>query len=221
MGYGVTRFQVGDLVYGMPRFPRAAGGYSEYVAAPSRQFARAPEGISAFQAAALPLAALTAWQCLVDTAQVKEGETVLVHGASGGVGHLAVQIAEARGALVVASRHRRDRDALAVRGVDVALDLVGGADTEALLATLREGGLLLAVADGADESVKAQAQRRGVHVKEPLVEPDGHGLEEITKLVESGRLSVNVEEVFSLEQAARAHHALERGGRKGKLVLSL
>jgi NADPH:quinone reductase-like Zn-dependent oxidoreductase len=221
MGYGVTRFQVGDLVYGMPRFPRSAGGYAEYVTAPSRQLARVPEGTSPNEAAALPLAALTAWQCLVDTAQINTGETVLVHGAAGGVGHLAVQIAEARGANVVAGRHRGDRDALAARDVDVALDLVGGADTEALLGTLREGGLLLAVADGANESVKAQALRRGVRVVEPLVEPDGRGLDEISTLVASRRLRVNVEEVFPLEQAARAHEALERGGRKGKLVLSI
>jgi NADPH:quinone reductase-like Zn-dependent oxidoreductase len=205
----------------MPRFPRSAGGYSEFVAAPSRQLARAPVGISPFEAAALPLAALTAWQCLVDAAKLKEGQTVLVHGASGGVGRLAVQIAEARGARVIASRHRRDRDALSARGVDVALDLVGGADTEALLATVRDGGILAAVADGADESVKAQAIPRGVHVMEPLVEPDGHGLEEITNLVESGRLKVDIEEVFPLEQAARAHDVLEQGGRKGKLVLRL
>jgi NADPH:quinone reductase-like Zn-dependent oxidoreductase len=218
-GYGVTRFEVGDVVFGMPRFPRSAGGYAEYVTAPSRQFARVPEGTSPVEAAALPLAALTAWQCLVDAAQIKNGETVLVHGASGGVGHLAVQIAKSRGASVVAGKNRADRDALAARNVDVALDLVGGGDTEALLATLREGGILLAVAGGADERLKAQAIRRGVRVVEPLVEPDGHGLEEISTLVESGRLRVNVEEVFPLEQAARAHEALERGGRKGKLVL--
>ncbi len=219
IGYGVTRFQVGDVVYGMPRFPRSGGCYAEYVTAPSRQFAPVPEGISPVEAAALPLAALTAWQCLVDSAQIKSGETVLVHGAAGGVGHLAVQIAESRGARVIAGNHRGDRDALAARNVDVALDLVGGGETEALLATLREGGILLAVADGADERLKAQAIGRGVRLVEPLVEPDGCGLEAISTLVESGRLKVNVEEVYPLEQAARAHEALERGGRKGKLVL--
>ncbi len=146
---------------------------------------------------------------------------MLVHGASGGVGHLAVQIAEARGARVIASRHRGDRETLEARDADVALDLVGGADTGALLATLREGGILLAVADGADESVKSDARRRGVRVIEPLVEPDGHGLDEISKLVEAGGLRVDVEDVFPLEQAARAHEALERGGRKGKLVLEV
>lgn len=218
MGYGVTRFQAGDVVFGMPRFPCSAGGYAEYITAPSRQLARVPEGISPTDAAALPLAALTAWQCLVDTAEVKAGETVLVQGAAGGVGHLAVQIAEARGAYVIAGR-RGDRDALAARDVDVALDLVGGAGTEMLLATLREGGMLLAVADGADDGVKAAAVRRGIRVVEPLVEPDGCGLDAIAELVASRRLKVNVEDVFPLEHAERAHAALERGGRTGKLVL--
>jgi NADPH:quinone reductase-like Zn-dependent oxidoreductase len=221
IGYGVTRFQVGDMVYGMPRFPRAAGGYSEFIAAPSRQLARVPVGISPVEAAALPLAALTAWQCLVDVAKIQSGQTVVVHGAAGGVGHLAVQIAESRGGRVVAGRHRADRTALDARDMDIALDLVGGPDTEALLATLREGGILLAVADGADDRVRAEADRRGVRVVEPLVEPDGHGLDEITHLVEAGGLKVKVAEVFPLDQAAHAHAALERGGRHGKLVLSI
>ena len=221
MGYGVTRFDVGDVVYGMLRFPRAAGAYAEYVTAPSRQFAKSPVNITPAESAALPLAALTAWQCLVDAAQVSEGQTVLVHGASGGVGHLAVQIANARGARVRATSGRADRDALATRGADVALDLVGGEDTRALLDTLRAGGLLLAVADGAGEEVKAEAKRRGIRLAEPLVEPDGIALEEIAGLVDSGQLKVRVYEVLPLERAAAAHERLERGGVKGKIVLEV
>src|ERR671930_257291 len=93
VGRGVTRFAPGDEVLGMPWFPRQAGAYAEYVTAPSRQFARKPDGMSFECAAALPLASLTAWQALVQTAQVGAGQAVLVHGASGGVGHLAVQVA--------------------------------------------------------------------------------------------------------------------------------
>jgi NADPH:quinone reductase-like Zn-dependent oxidoreductase len=221
MGYGVTRFDVGDVVYGMPRFPRAGGAYAEYVTAPSRQFAKSPANITPAEAAALPLAALTAWQCLVDAAHVSEGQTVLVHGASGGVGHLAVQIANARGARVRATSGRADRGALATRDADVVLDLVGGEDTRALLDTLRAGGLLLAVADGADEQVKTEAKRRGLRLAEPLVEPDGHALEEIAGLVDSGRLEVRVYEVLPLERAAAAHERLERGGVRGKIVLEV
>lgn len=220
MGYGVTRFKEGDMVYGMPRFPRAAGAYAEYVAAPSRQFAGIPDGISPTEAAALPLAALTAWQCLVDTAQIRGGQTVLVHGAGGGVGHLAVQIATALGARVLTTG-RNDRDALQAQDVDVALDLVGGGDTRKLVASIRDGGLLLAVADGADGEVKTEAKRRGVRVEEPLVEPDGHALEEIAKLVGSGALKVMIEETFPLERAVAAHERLERGGVRGKLVLEV
>jgi NADPH:quinone reductase-like Zn-dependent oxidoreductase len=220
MGYGVTRLKEGDMVYGMPRFPRAAGAYAEYVAAPSRQFARMPERMSPVEAAALPLAALTAWQCLVDAAQIRKGQTVLVHGAGGGVGHLAVQIAQALGARVLATG-RLDREALDERGADVALDLVGGADTRVLVASVRPDGLLLAVADAADGAVNAEAKRRGVRVQEPLVEPDGHALEEIAKLVGSGALKVTVAETFPLERARAAHERLERGGVRGKLVLEV
>jgi NADPH:quinone reductase-like Zn-dependent oxidoreductase len=221
MGYGVTRFKVGDLVFGMPRFPRAAGAYAEYVTAPSRQLARVPDGISPVLAASLPLAWLTAWQCLVETAQIQVGQTLLIHGAAGGVGQLAAQIAKARGARVIATTGFNDRDALQTRDADVTMDLVGGADTRELVDTIREGGLLLAVADGADDAVKAEAMRRGVRVEEPLVEPDGHPLEAAAEMLEAGTLKLNVQETFPLEKADAAHERHERGGVKGKLVLEV
>jgi NADPH:quinone reductase-like Zn-dependent oxidoreductase len=221
VGYGVTRFALGDLVFGMPWFPRAARGYAEFVTAPSRQLARVPDGISAIKAAALPLAGLTAMQCLIDTANLLDGQTVLIHGAGGGVGHLADQIARRHGAHVVATTGRDDRDALRTRDADVALDLVGGQDTLALIATLREGGVLLAVSDGADDTVKAEAKRRHVRVEEPLVEPDGHWLDLLGDAMSGGSIKVRVQEVFPLEQAAAAHERLERGGVRGKLVLEV
>jgi NADPH:quinone reductase-like Zn-dependent oxidoreductase len=220
MGYGVTRFVVGDLVFGMPRFPRAAGAYAEYVTAPSRQFARVPKATSPTEAAALPLAFLTAWQCLIETAQIRDGQTVLIHGAGGGVGHLAVQIAKAHGARVIATTGRNDREALQAREVDVALDLVGD-DIQLLLDTLRSGGLLLEVAGDSSDELKARAKKRSVRVLEPLVEPDGHALELATDLIKAGDLKVTVAETFPLERAAAAHERLERGGVRGKLVLEV
>src|SRR5204862_501548 len=101
VGHGVMLFSPGDEVFGMPRFPYPAGAYAEYVTAPTRHFARRPAGLDHIHAAALPLAALTAWQALVDVADVRPGQRVLVHAAAGGVGHLAVQIAKARGAHVI------------------------------------------------------------------------------------------------------------------------
>ncbi|HEX6461064.1 MAG TPA: NADP-dependent oxidoreductase [Thermoleophilaceae bacterium] len=217
-GYGVTTFAPGDRVFGMPWFPRVAGAYSEFVAAPSRQFARMPEGMAFEEAAALPLASLTAWQALVDTANVAAGTSVLVHGASGGVGHLAVQIAEARGASVIATGRAapvQDVD----REVDVVLDLVGGEETRATLGAIRDGGLLVAIATGSDDETKADADKRAIRVADLLVEPDGHALGEIAALVNEGRLKVRLARTFPLEEAARAHESLEAGGVHGKIVL--
>jgi NADPH:quinone reductase-like Zn-dependent oxidoreductase len=238
-GFGVTTFAPGDRVFGMPWFPREAGAYAEFVTAPSRQFAHLPDGLSFTEAAALPLASLTAWQALVDTARVEAGTSVLIHGASGGVGHLAVQIAKARGAHVIATGRALNHDFLrslgadecvdreavpiqdAADGVDVLLDLVGRDETLAELDSIRDGGLLLAIPNGASDEARAEADRRAIRVAELLVEPDGHGLGEIAALVEGGRLNVTLERTFPLEEAAQAHELLESGGHRGKLVLTV
>ncbi len=122
VGFGVTRFAPGDRVFGMPRFPREAAAYSEYVTSPSRQLARIPENVSDIEAAALPLAGLTAWQALVETADVQPGQRVLILAAAGGVGHLAVQIAKARGAYVLGTARAAKHAFLRELGVDEAID---------------------------------------------------------------------------------------------------
>jgi NADPH:quinone reductase-like Zn-dependent oxidoreductase len=236
MGYGVTRFSPGDRVFGMPWFPRAASAYAEYVTAPSLHFARMPEGIGFEDAAALPLATLTAMQAL-EAAAVGAGTRVLVLAASGGVGHLTVQLAKLRGAHVTAAGSPRNHDFLRELGADevadrtsvpveqfaadadVVIDLVGGEATGAALATLREDGVLVAVADGADDATKLEAERRAVSVIEPLVEPNGRALDEVAELVGAERMRVVVDRVFALEEAAAAHEYLEQGSARGKLVL--
>ncbi|HEX8854885.1 MAG TPA: NADP-dependent oxidoreductase [Thermoleophilaceae bacterium] len=235
-GYGVTRIAPGDHVYGMPWFPRAASAYAEYVTAPSRHFARMPEGIGFEEAGAMPLAALTATQAL-DSAAVEEGTRVLVLAASGGVGHLTVQLAKLRDAHVTAAGSPRNLDFLRELGadevvdrttipverfasdIDAVIDLVGGDVTGAALATLREDGVLVAVPDGADDATKLEAERRAVSVIEPLVEPDGRILDEIAAFVAGGRLRVVIDRVFALEEAAAAHEHLETGSVRGKVVL--
>ncbi len=238
LGAGVTRFAVGDEVFGMPWFPREAGAYAEYVTAPSRQFARKPAAMSFEEAGALPLAVLTAWQALVDTAGVESGMRVLVHAAAGGVGHLAVQIAKARGAWVAGTASGAKHDflgsigvdqaidytsedfATAVSDIDVVVDLIGTADYGTRsLATMREGGLLIQVPSGADPGVAEAAEEQGKRVTGILVEPDGHALEQVAALADAGKLSVEVEETFPFVGAARAHERLEQGGATGKLVI--
>jgi NADPH:quinone reductase-like Zn-dependent oxidoreductase len=238
MGFGVTAFEPGDRVFGMPWFPREAAAYAEYVTAPSRQFARMPDGLSFEEAAALPLASLTAWQSLVDTAKIEPGQRVLVNGAAGGVGHIAVQIAKAHGATVIGTGRAANHDFMRALGVDepvnrevvaladaasevdVVIDLVGG-DEAGGVRTLRDGGMLIAVAGDPSDELKEEAAGRGVRVVEPLVEPDGHALGQIAALVEEGLLKVTLERVLPLEQAAEAHELSETGSVRGKLVLTL
>jgi NADPH:quinone reductase-like Zn-dependent oxidoreductase len=239
VGFGVTRFAVGDEVYGMPHFPRQAAAYAEYVTAPSRHFALRPSGVSMEAAAALPLAALTAWQALVDTAHVEAGQRVLVHAAAGGVGHLAVQIAKARGAYVIGTASAAKHAALRelgvdevldytaapfedhVHDVDVVLDLVGDEYGTRSVGTVRAGGLLVAVPGGVSDELAAAAQERGVRVTGILVEPDHAALEEIAALVDAGRLRVLLERTFRLDEAAKAHEHGETGRSFGKIVLTV
>jgi NADPH:quinone reductase-like Zn-dependent oxidoreductase len=239
VGFGVTTLREGDEVYGMPWFPRAAGGYAEYVTAPARQFARKPSNVSHEQAAAVPLAALTAWQALVDTAHVESGQRVLVHAAAGGVGHLAVQFAKHLGAYVIGTSRADNHEWLtklgadevidytavrfeeAVSDVDVVLDMVGDLhDTSTRsLDVLRPGGLLVAVPAGVSPELAAAAEAKDRRVTPFLVEPDGPALAAIGALIDSGEVVVEVEEVFPLEQVAAAHDRGESNRTRGKLVL--
>ncbi len=237
LGLGVTRFAPGDRVFGMPRFPREAAAYAEYVTAPSRQLARIPEGLGDVEAAALPLAGLTAWQALVETAGVGAGTRVLVLAAAGGVGHLAVQIAKARGAYVIGTARAEKHAFLASIGVDEAIDyttgpigtrvpamdvvfdLVGGEAAADALATLRDGGVFVTVTGAADQLRELAA--RNVRVAGLLVEPDRLGMEALAALVTDGALRPHVAATFPLADAGRAHEAGETGRTQGKLVLTV
>jgi len=231
---------VGDEVYGMPWFPRAASAYAEYVTAPSRHFARKPANLSHAEAAALPLAGLTAYQILTALADVQQGQRVLIHAAAGGVGHLAVQFAKALGAHVIgtasAGKHAWLRElgadevidytATAIEDatgdIDVVVDLIGSETTLGQsIKVLRPDGLLVAVPSGTSPELLEAAKQAGVRVAGYLVEPDGHALTEITQLVESGAVRVEVEQVFPWTEAAAAHQAQESGRTRGKLVLEV
>jgi NADPH:quinone reductase-like Zn-dependent oxidoreductase len=236
VGGGVTRFQVGDEVFGMPWFPREAGAYAEYVTAPSRHFEHKPHALSTEEAGALPLAGLTAWQIVVDTIHVQEGDDVLIHGGAGGVGHLAVQIAAARGAKVIATARREQTDFLEGLGaaqvldyrdddfdrrcadLDSIIDFTGGYG-ERSLAVLRPGGTMVLVPSGVDPKVHEQAEKRKQRSTGILVEPDPVGLAGLCDLIERGKLQIEVDEVFDLEQAAEAHRHAEASHGAGKIVL--
>jgi NADPH:quinone reductase-like Zn-dependent oxidoreductase len=228
VGFGVTRFVPGE-----------AAAYAEYVTSPSRQLARVPDALGDVEAGGLPLAGLTAWQALAETADVGPGKRVLILAAAGGVGHLAVQIAKARGAEVLGTARSAKHAFLAelgcdqaidyasesieerARDVDVVLDLVGGDAGAAALPALRDGGLFIAVPSGSGlESLRELAAGR-VRVTGILVEPDRAGLEALAALVDAGALRVHVSGTFPLEEAARAHELGETGRTQGKLVLTV
>ncbi|MGW7023590.1 NADP-dependent oxidoreductase [Streptomyces decoyicus] len=239
VGLGVTLFAPGDKVFGMPRFPHPAGAYAEYVTAPARHFAHLPASLDHIQGAALPLASLTAWQALVDTAQVQPGARVLIHAAAGGVGHLAVQIAKSRGAYVIGTARQAKHDFLrglgadelidytqqdfaeAVRDVDIVLDTISGDYGARSLRTLRPGGTLVSILPLDDTFPAAQAREARVRAGFLLVEPDRAGLQAVAGLVDSGRLRVTVDTVLPLEEAAKAHTLGETGRTTGKIVLTV
>jgi NADPH:quinone reductase-like Zn-dependent oxidoreductase len=236
---GVTRFAVGDRVFGFPRFPHQAGAYAEYLTAPARHFAATPATLDDDHAGALPVAGLTAWQVLVDTARLQAGQRVLIHGAGGGVGHLAVQVAKARGAEVIGTASTAKHDALAalgiddvldyqrerfetvVRDADLVVDLVGGEVPFRSLEVLRPGGLLVYVpSDVLPDGLATAAQARSVRATAILIEPDHAALEQIAALATAGTLQVLLQDRFPLAAAAQAHDLAERTHPLGKIILA-
>ncbi|WP_406505412.1 NADP-dependent oxidoreductase [Streptomyces sp. NBC_00212] len=238
-GPGVGLFQPGDEVFGMPRQPAPAGTYAEYVVSPARHLTIKPPRLSHVEAAALPLAALTAWQALVDTADVRPGQRVLIHAAAGGVGHLAVQIAKARGAHVVGTARAANHDFVrglgadevidytrtdfttAARAIDVVIDTIGGDYGPRSLRTLRPGGIIVSLASPAEAHLAAEARALGLRSTFMITEADQAGMKEIASLAGSGLLRVRIDTVLPLEQAAKAHEIGETGRTTGKIVLTV
>ncbi|MFI0847309.1 NADP-dependent oxidoreductase [Mesorhizobium sp. IMUNJ 23232] len=236
VGDGVTAFKAGDDVFGMPYFPKQAAAYAEYAVAPADQLATKPKALDFDQAGGLPLAGLTAWQALVDAADIKAGHRVLIHAAAGGVGHLAVQIAKAQSAYVIATASTEKLDFVrslgadevidytttdfttAVRDIDIVLEPIGGDHAALSLKTLRPGGIIAALLTPSD-AAKAEIDRSGARFARVGVRPDGTALGELAKLANAGKLKVHVAKAFPLEQAGAAHTFL---GTKpiGKVVLT-
>ncbi|MGI5336458.1 NADP-dependent oxidoreductase [Streptomyces sp. CA-181903] len=239
VGIGVTVHKPGDEVFGMPRHPLPAGTYAEYVTAPARQLVRKPAALSHEEAAALPLAAVTAWQALVDVARVRPGQRVLIHAAAGGVGHLAVQIAKARGAYVVgtarSAKHALLRElgadelidytqadfAAEARDMDVVIDAIGGEYGPRSLRTLRPGGIVVSLASPEEAALARRAEPLGLRAAFMAVEADGAGIREVAALASDGRLRPVLDTVLPLERAAEAHALAETGRTTGKIVLTV
>ncbi|WP_254705710.1 NADP-dependent oxidoreductase [Streptomyces vilmorinianum] len=237
VGFGVTLFKPGDEVFGMLPYPYGVGSHAEYVTAPARAFAHKPAGIDHVQAGALPLAALTAYQALVDTAGVRSGQRVLVHAAAGGVGHLAVQIAKSRGAYVIGTASAPKHDFVrslgadevidyrttdfrdAAQDIDIVLDPLSGDTRAHSLDVLRPGGTLVSLLPPTDPDEPKKAAERGVRVETLLVEADHTGMNAVAELARAGTLRAHIEATFPLAEAAKAHALGETERTTGKIVL--
>lgn len=241
VGPGVTLFKPGDEVFGMLPYPDGVGSHAEFVAGPSHAFVHKPEGVDHVHAAALPLAGLTAYQALVETAGVAVGQRVLIHAAAGGVGHLAVQIAKARGAYVIgaASAPKHDfvrsldadevveyRDgefSAPVTDVDVVLDSVStdAASRQGSLRVLRRGGTFVSLLPVPLEPGELdEIAGRGIRYESLIVASDQAGMRAIADLVDTGALQPRIFATFPLSDAAAAHALGETRTVLGKIVLT-
>ncbi len=232
---GASGLSVGDEVYGLLDFWRD-GAAAEYVAARASDMAPKPESLDFVRSAAVPLSGLTAWQALFDHAEVSQGDRVLIHGAGGGVGTFAVQLAKWKGAYVIATCSKSNADLAsqlgadevidyartrfdeAVHGVDAVLDTVGGDTLEMSWKVLRKGGALVTIVGDAPAERAAAFGVRGVSM---LVQPSHTQLTELSRLIDSGRLRPIIGGVFPLPRAREAYQKGLAGHNRGKLVLSL
>lgn len=234
-GPGVTAPAAGTEVYGLVPFTHD-GAAAEYVALPAGLLAAKPANLDHTTAAAVPLAGVSAWQALVEHAGLRPGQRVLIHGAAGGVGSFAVQIATALGAHVIATASARDADfvtALGAREVidyqavrfedhvtdaDVVLDMIGGETQDRSWSVLRPGGVLVSLAAPFDPRQALAHHARGVFF---VVKPDRGQLQEVTRLIESGRLTPVVDHVIPLTDTRTAYEELETTHHRGKLVIAV
>ena len=230
LGYGTTGFGVGDEVFGLTDWYRD-GSLAEFVAVEARNVAPKPGSLSHVDAAAFPMAALTAWQALFVHADLKDGQTVVIHGAGGGVGTVAVQLAVSAGARVIGTGRAAARDlvlrlgaeqyldlahdALAgVEGVDVVFDLVGGDVLQGSGPLLRPGGAIVSIVDVPD------AERGDVNSLLFVVEPNREQLTELTRRIDTESLRPIVGNVGTLSDGPRIWAAKIAGGVPGKVVLT-
>lgn len=242
VGHSARRFAPGDAVYAYARRPVVQHGtYAEYIALPESYVTRKPANLDMTEAASTPLTALTAYQALFDAGRLKEGQSVFILGASGGVGSSAVQLAAVNGCRVIALASSRNHDylkslgaeavidyergdfiqslgELVPNGVDLVFDCHGGDTLERGQLCARVGGSLVSITGTVDEESLKQRDVRFAHT---FVESNVSQLDHISELIESGRFRTTVTQTFSLDQVAKAHEQIETGHTRGKIVIRI
>jgi NADPH:quinone reductase-like Zn-dependent oxidoreductase len=235
VGARVSRFKISDEVYSLPD-PTRNGAYADYIVVRGSELAIKPSSLHHIRAAAVPLAALTAWQSLFDTAQLQPGQRVLIHAGSGGVGHFAVQLAKWKGAYVLATASARNQDLLRklgvdepidytrqrfeyiARNVDVVLDTIGDETQERSWSVLKKGGNLVSLVRLPSEE---KAKKLGVRAALLGAQPNGAQLAKIAKIIDSGKLAPIIDRILPLSEARRAHELSQSGHTYGKIALRI
>jgi NADPH:quinone reductase-like Zn-dependent oxidoreductase len=232
-GANVTKLKVGDAIYGYPTF---GGGWAEYVTVQEWEVVAKPRSLNFVEAAAVPMGALTAWQALVDVAKLQAGQTILIHGGSGGVGSFAVQIAKARGARVIATASTANQDLLKQLGadeavdytrtrfedvakdVDAGLDPVGKETLARSYGVVKKGGIVMSLVARPDP---AEIKKRGIRGAGISVHPDAEDLTEIARLIDAGKIKPIVTQVLPLSEAIAAQRQAATHHTRGKIVLRI
>jgi NADPH:quinone reductase-like Zn-dependent oxidoreductase len=233
VGSNVLDFRAGDPVYGYVSLQRN-GGYAEYTIAKADEIAPKPESLDFDNAAAVPVGALTSWQAIFGTAHLQNGQRILVTGASGGVGSMAVQLAKAKGAFVIATAsgkneefvrslgadefidYTREKFEERVHDVDVVYDTVGGDTLERSFKTIRRGGCLVTTVMPPSNE---KAENYGIRASMIGVEPRSQQLREINRLIAAGKIKTFVATVLPLAEVGKAHQLSESGRTRGKIIL--
>ncbi|CAA9568377.1 Bifunctional protein: zinc-containing alcohol dehydrogenase; quinone oxidoreductase (NADPH:quinone reductase); Similar to arginate lyase [uncultured Synechococcales cyanobacterium] len=235
VGVEVESFKQGDAVYGIT-LANLSGGYAEYAVTKADAIAPKPDSLDFEDAASIPIAALTAWQAMFDLANLSSGQRILITGASGGVGSMAVQLAKAKGAFVIGTASGKNeqfvRDLGAdefvdytaqpfeevVKNVDVVFDTIGGDTCERAFQTLKKGGFLVSAVEPQAEE---KAKEFGVQGSWLFCQPSAQQLAEINRLIEAGKLKTHVETVLPITDVKKAHQLSQSGRTRGKIVLQV
>jgi NADPH:quinone reductase-like Zn-dependent oxidoreductase len=235
VGSKISKLKTGDPVYAFFTLERE-GGYAQFAVARENEVVRKPAALTYEQAAAVPAVGSTAWQALIDEAHLGAGQTVLIHGGSGGVGHIAIQIAKARGARVLATASTENQQFLKTLGadepidytktkfenvakdVDVVLDGVGGETLERSYGVVKKGGIIVTIAGELDQ---AELDKHGIRGASISASPKSDTFENLTRLIESKKLSPVVTQLFPLDKAAEAQKQIATRHTRGKLVLQV
>lgn len=240
VGSEETKFKIGDEVFGMVNFFGVGNGYAEYVAAPVTHLSLLPQGITHVEGAAIAMVGSTAYQALVDVAKVKQGDKVLVHAASGGVGHIAVQIAKAKGAYVIGTSSAKNKAFVMslganehidyvnerlvdkVEAVDVVIDTIQGDTLLESIKVVRQGGMIVTLpSPEISEEALALAKEREVSIVFMMVESKEETIEGLAQFMLEGGVKVHISQEFSFEDMAKAHLAVETNRVVGKVVVSI